>query len=271
MYGELAESFRPIILVACRIRPSAQTFFRFLSPTVRSPPPRVAQVMKRSLVLCCLLAVAAVATWPPAARAAYCGLASYRNDKADMVPVSFAVARKSCQVHEASHEPGCAAEPSCGCPRTRRVKEIVYEKKEYTCYKTVCERVVEQREIDCVRYETEKSFKEVEYTVCKPVWETRTKTVNYTVCKPVWETIVKEIPYTVMKPVYETKTREIRSTVMKPVWETCTKEIPYTVCKQVYEERQETYTVSKPVYETCTKEIPYTIYTPVYAMRSQEI
>ena len=133
--------------------------------------------------------------------AAYCGLANYQNGDSKVASVSFSKARKNCSRSEGC-EPSCAA-PSCCGPRL--VKDVVYEKKQYTCYKTVCEKVVEQKEINCIRYEKEQCYRDVEYTVCKPVWETRTRTIPYTVCKPVYETRTKEIPYTVCKPVYETR------------------------------------------------------------------
>ncbi|MFM7411774.1 MAG: hypothetical protein ACKO6E_00955, partial [Planctomycetota bacterium] len=110
-----------------------------------------------------VVAIASAVTSVQQADAAYCGLASYKHGGAKMTTVSFAAARASCSSCESSDEPSCGAAPSC-CG-TRLVKDVVYEQKQYTCYKTVCEKVVEQREIDCVRYETEKSFREVEYTV----------------------------------------------------------------------------------------------------------
>ncbi|MBT6055440.1 MAG: hypothetical protein HOH16_08430, partial [Planctomycetaceae bacterium] len=133
--------------------------------------------------------------------AAYCGLATYQNTKTTVSSVSFARARKNC-THFENSEPSCAASSCCG---PRLVKDVVYEKKQYTCYKTVCEKVTEQKEIKCIRYEKEQCFRDIEYTVCKPVWENRTRTIPYTVCKPVYETRTKEIPYTVCKPVYETR------------------------------------------------------------------
>ena len=127
----------------------------------------------KSIWTCCLMALAAILTPAQHADAAYCGLASYERGAGRMTTVSFASARRSCAAHESAGDPTCAAAPSC-CG-TRLVKDVVYEEKQYTCYKTVCESVVEERQIDCVRYETERGFKEVEYTVCKPVWETRTR------------------------------------------------------------------------------------------------
>ena len=131
----------------------------------------------KSAWLCCLLALVSIASSGQHADAAYCGLASYKHDGTKMTTVSFAQARDGCSSCETSaSEPSCASKPSC-CG-TRLVKDVVYEQKQYTCYKTICEKVVEQKQIDCVRYETEKSFKEVEYTVCKPVWETRSRTTT---------------------------------------------------------------------------------------------
>ena len=177
----------------CALRVRSQKSFPF-----QEPAPLGAAVMK-STWLCCLLAVASFVAPVPRADASFCALAGHKHGVVKVTPVSFS--------HGCAREPSCEAsvEPSCAAPRTRMVKDVVYEKQEVTCYKTVCEKVVEQKEIDCVRYETDKSFKEIEYTVCKPVWETRSRTVNYTVCKPVWETCTKEIPYTVCKPVYETR------------------------------------------------------------------
>ena len=76
-----------------------------------------------------------------AVNAAYCGLATYQNAKTKVSSVSFARARKNCTQFENS-EPSCAASSCC---EPRLVKDIVYEKKQYTCYKTVCEKVTEQR------------------------------------------------------------------------------------------------------------------------------
>ena len=221
-------------------------------PQLQESASSEAAIMKRTW-LRVVLVVAGIAAGGLRADAGFHRL-GHPHGVAKLTPVGFA------------RVDGCC-EPTCAAPGPRFVKEIVHEKQEVTCWKTVCEKVVEQKQIDCVRYETEKSFKEVEYTVCKPVWETRSRTVNYTVCKPVWETVTKEIPYTVCKPVYET--REQCYTVCRPVYETRTKEIPYTVCKPVYETREQCYTVCKPVYETCTKEIPYTVCKPVYEERQE--
>ncbi len=117
----------------------------------------------KSTWFCCLLALATFVVPSRSADAAYCGLASYEHGGATMQPVSFTSARGCCAAAEADDDPTCAAAPSC-CG-TRLVKDVIYEKQEYTCYKTVCEKVVEQREINCFRYETERGCKEVEYPV----------------------------------------------------------------------------------------------------------
>ena len=90
-----------------------------------------------------LLAIAALAASASRVEAAYCGLASYEHGQGVMTTVSFSAARASCADDEAAGDPTCAAAPSC-CG-TRLVKDVIYEKQEYTCYKTVCEKVVEQR------------------------------------------------------------------------------------------------------------------------------
>ena len=97
--------------------------------------------MKRTW-FCCLLAIAALTAPASRVEAAYCGLASYEHGQSTMTTVSFASARARCADYEAG-DPTCAAAPSC-CG-TRMVKDVIYEKQEYTCYKTVCEKVVEQR------------------------------------------------------------------------------------------------------------------------------
>ena len=147
-----------------------------------------------------LLILAAMGVGSRPADAGYCGLASYQHGATKLTTVSFARARRACSSCERA-EPTCAAATCC---ETRMVKDVVYEQKQYTCYKTVCERVVEQKEIDCVRYEKEQCFREVEYTVCKPVWETRTRSIPYTVCKPV--ITEREESYTVQVPVQEKRT-----------------------------------------------------------------
>ena len=79
----------------------------------------------KTMWLCCLLAFATVVTSVKTADAAFVGLA-----------------RGSCTSCDTSCEPSCAA--PCG---PRLVKDVIYEKKEFTCYKTVCEKVVEQKEV----------------------------------------------------------------------------------------------------------------------------
>ena len=95
----------------------------------------------KSAWLCCLLALVSIVSSAQHADAAYCGLASYKHDGSKMTMVSFAQAREGCSSCETSaSEPNCAAKSSC-CG-TRMVKDVVYEQKQYTCYKTICERAV---------------------------------------------------------------------------------------------------------------------------------
>ena len=91
----------------------------------------------------CLLAFCCIALSAQVADAAYCGIASYKHGAAKLTTVGFAHARAKCSSCETSAgEPSCAAKPSCA--GTRMVKDVVYEQKQYTCYKTVCEKIVEQ-------------------------------------------------------------------------------------------------------------------------------
>ena len=79
----------------------------------------------------------------------------------------------------------------------RTAKKVVYEKQQFTCYKTVYEKVPVARKVVSCRYIPEVRTKQVHYTVCRPVWETKQKVVTYKVSKPVWETRTKQVPYTV--------------------------------------------------------------------------
>ena len=135
-------------------------------------------------------------------------------------------------------------------------KEVVYEKQQYTCYKTCYERVCEQKTDQLRQVRSRDLLPRVQVHGVqagvgnlRPNGATtrsasrsgkprpkrsatrsasrsrkpRPREICYTVCKPVWETKTKEICYTVCKPVWETQTKEICYTVCKPVWETKTK------------------------------------------------
>ncbi|MCP3691085.1 MAG: hypothetical protein GY917_02720, partial [Planctomycetaceae bacterium] len=70
----------------------------------------------------------------------------------------------------------CCAKPTCHTVmKTRR--QVVYEKQQQTCYRTVYETVYEDQKIDCVKNVQETRYRNCEYTVCKPVYETRYRTV----------------------------------------------------------------------------------------------
>jgi hypothetical protein len=92
----------------------------------------------KSTWLCWLLAAVSFVASAPRAEASFCSLASHKHGVLKATPVGFK--------HGCATEPSCEAsvEPSCAAPRTRLVKDVVYEKQEVTCYKTVCEKVVEQ-------------------------------------------------------------------------------------------------------------------------------
>ena len=113
----------------------------------------------KSMWLCCFLAFACIASSAQRADAAYRGLVSHKHGAAKLTSVGFASARgvseRSLHCQTSASDTAVATSAASG---TRLVKDVVYEQKQFTCYKTICEKVVEQKQIDCVRYETEKSF-----------------------------------------------------------------------------------------------------------------
>ena len=67
------------------------------------------------------------------AAAGYLGAASYRNCVAT-TPASFSCAKQQCHTV------------------MKTVREVVYEKQQYTCYRTAYETVFDTKTIDCVKY-----------------------------------------------------------------------------------------------------------------------
>ena len=100
------------------------------------------------IFVCAMMSVAVVLLSTSKTDAAYCGLAKYQHGSTKVSLVSFSKARKNCSRCETCET--SFADPSCCGPKL--VKDVVYEKKQYTCYKTVCEKVVEQKKINCIRY-----------------------------------------------------------------------------------------------------------------------
>ena len=83
-----------------------------------------------SLIAAVLLAVAA-----STASACYCGAARYRCWKrASCCPADYAGCKMQCHTV------------------MKTCKEVVYEKRQYTCYKTCYERVCVPKTITCVKY-----------------------------------------------------------------------------------------------------------------------
>src|SRR5262245_14740416 len=102
--------------------------------------------MKRLLGVT-LMAVVLAAIAAQSAHAGYCGAASFQ----------LCCASDACNYTAARQN--CYTVMKC-------CKEVVYEKQNYTCYKTVCCPVMEQKTIDCVKYVAETAYKTCEYTVC---------------------------------------------------------------------------------------------------------
>ena len=120
------------------------------------------------------LVVLLAAVWSDTSFAAYWGGVSEPGCQADTTVTS------------------CCAKPTCHTVmKTRR--QVVYEKQQQTCYRTVYETVYEDQQVDCVKYVQETRYRNCEYTVSKPIYETRYRTSCSTVRKPVWETKTREI------------------------------------------------------------------------------
>ncbi len=181
------------------------------------------------------------------------------------------------------------------CTVMKACPQVVYQEKQYTCYRTCYEPVYEQKTVTAVRYEYETHYRECTETVCRPVYETAEREVCYTVCKPVremqtvkvcsghWETREVECckPQTCCNPCgpAEKTTQQCRVWVpemvdkqvecVRYVSETMTRKVPYQVCKLVPQEvkYQVPYCVCKPVsYQTTVscvhyvaKQVPYTV------------
>jgi len=84
------------------------------------------------------------------ADACYCGAARYLRCKPNCC-VDYASCKQQCYTV------------------MKTCKQVVYEKQQYTCYKTCYERVCVPKTINCVKYVPETCYRDVTYTVCKPV------------------------------------------------------------------------------------------------------
>ena len=96
--------------------------------------------------LSCLLALACIAPAPKRAAADFSEMTSYTQGTAKLTQVGFNSAGDDCSNHESSGEPvsvladaggGEEIVESCTSP-TRTVCDVVYERQEVTCYKTIC-------------------------------------------------------------------------------------------------------------------------------------
>src|SRR5688572_26868870 len=101
-----------------------------------------------------------MATTVGQADASYLGAARYKSCTSCCAPTEYAACKQQCHTV------------------MKTCREVVYEQKQYTCYKTVYEKVCEPKTIDCVNYVKEVCYRDCSYTVCKPVYETHYRTVN---------------------------------------------------------------------------------------------
>lgn len=204
--------------------------------------------------------------------ACYCGAARY------------AVCRRAC----------CTPVAESCCTVMKTCQQVVYQQKQYTCYRTCYEPVYEQKKVMAVRYETETKFRQCVDTVMRPVYEQAEREICYRAIKPVkttqtikccgghWETRqVEACASDPCEPCAPAKKTVQQCRVWVPeivekqvegveyVRETAMKKVPYTVGKMVSDQRvrQVPYTVCKAVpYETTVqcvryvaKQVPYTV------------
>ena len=110
----------------------------------------------RSLLTLPIIAILAIVMSAENASAGCCGAASYTRCNTE--PASYGCAKRQCQT----------------VMKTR--KRVVYEKQQYTCYRTVYDTVYKDKVVNHTRYVRETHYRTRNYTVRKPVYETRYRT-----------------------------------------------------------------------------------------------
>ena len=103
------------------------------------------------------------------AKAGYCGAANY------------SCCPTTCCAPSGDY---CAAKSNC-CTCYKQVREVKWEKEQYTCCKTVYDTVCEKVPVQCTRNVYETRYRDCCYTVCKPVYKTCYRDVCCTVRRPV--------------------------------------------------------------------------------------
>ena len=156
----------------------------------------------------------------------------------------------------------CGATRYCCCKRTccqmqcctvmKMCKEIVYEDKPCTQYRTVFEEVVEKVPVDAVKYVEETAYRCAPCTIYQPKQPATGPCAPAACASPCTcaETtptqVLRKVPYTVMRPVSYQKMEERKRVVSK--------QVPYTI----------TLCVPKEVY----REVPVTVCCPVPCCRT---
>lgn len=161
------------------------------------------------------------------ASAGYCGVLSYRCGKR-----------------------ACCRQATCTCCRQechtvmKTCKEVIYEPKEVTAYKTVYEEVIDEKTVDVVKYVEEIRHRYAPTTImqwkesecCRPA----PSCAPVKSCAPVESCqqlvpvqCIQKVPYTALVPVTEQKVEKVPRIVIKQVPYQVTCYCPKVVYKQV--------------------------------------
>lgn len=165
----------------------------------------------------------------------------------------------------------CQAKVSCS-PGYRTVREIVWDRQNVTCCRTVMDHIVEQVPVTATRNVYETHYRDVCSTIRRPVYQTCYREVSQKVCRPVHQTCYRDVCQTICRPVYQTCYREVTQRVCRPVYNTCYRQCNYTVCRPVYNTcyRDVTCTTWRTESQTCYRDVCYTVRRPIHETRNVE-
>jgi hypothetical protein len=138
------------------------------------------------------------------------------------------------------------------CTVMKTCKEVVYEERECTQYKTVFEEVIDKRMVDAVKYVEDTEYRCVPCTICQERQSAPCEPVKTcapaacgesTCCEKV--AILRKAPVTVLRPVTYQKVVETPRVV--------TKQVPYTIiiCEPKVVYKQVPVTICCPVPCCC--------------------
>ena len=138
----------------------------------------------------------------------------------------------------------CCEPAECTCCRQcytvmKTCKEVVYEEREETCYKTVFEEVVEKKKVPAVKFVPVTAYRCVPCNCTQPQACGCSESANS--CGPVQDCgptmaakqILRKVPYETVKEVSYEKEVETKRIVQKQVPYTVIVCVPTVVCKQV--------------------------------------